>query len=698
MTNGNDFFSVMTIPRSGAATGSILDLPEEDGGLAAVVGTGAQTLAREQATGDAAVLQAARDVLTAAFSERPQFLDPFAPAAERNAEVLMVLRAAIQDARTRGGPLARVPNDHETLIQLFAQTLGWGPAQRYLDDERVTEIKINNESIMVQESGHGFITVPERFHTKAEVKTRAILLASILGIRLDSERPQETLPIAHGTRMHATIYPRIPEVDGALICIRRGRREAWDLDDVQSRGTINGEIADLLRLAVSARCSILIAGRTGSGKTGLLEALANSIPGEPHIITIEDHALEVLIRRTANWTRELVDTQRDPAAYGRVAREALRQTPDVVIPGETRAQEAGAILAVMQSDHPVMTTVHATAPQAAVERYAICATLKDSYMYEGRYDDALVAACDGFDMVIKVDFWESIGRRLVTEIALVDGTAREGDRVRPNMIPLVRVDVRPSGEMSWQMQARAVGGRLEWLEGSDRTPPQLRDKLLRARAQAAVRSTIGTTLDNAQDAIIRAERMLAAGEAGRAMNTLRTAWGQRRDERLMLAAQKALAQAPTAFASLVQEAETQRGRLERLVEQRSWIEARQTYEQLAADVARAAAAMPTGGWARLLQRVKAGLEREQQARTARSDAEAALVRGQVRNALELLAPFNAVEADLSPVTLISLLHVREQAMTIMVQRGEGSQSVLDTVRAQRAALEQAVADQQRGQQ
>ena len=73
---------------------------------------------------------------------------------------------------------------------------------------------------------------------------------------------------------------------------------------------------------------MLIAGRTGSGKTGLLEALANSWPGEAHTLTIEDHTMEIGIRRADLWTRELVDTQRDPLAFGRVAREALRQTPE----------------------------------------------------------------------------------------------------------------------------------------------------------------------------------------------------------------------------------------------------------------------------------------------------------------------------------------------------------------------------------
>ena len=106
--------------------------------------------------------------------------------------------------------------------------------------------------------------------------------------------------------------------------------------------------------------------------------------------------------------------------------------------------------------------------------------------------------------------------------------------------------------------------------------------------------------------------------------------------------------------------------------------------------------MPTGGWARLLQRVKTGLEREAQARAARTDAEAALAMGQARNALELLQPFNAAEMELSRPTLLTLLRVREQAMAVMVQRGEGAPAALETLRSQRVALEQALTVEQRG--
>jgi pilus assembly protein CpaF len=663
---------------------------DEDGGLAALMGTQNVTLARELALSESAILQAARDVLQTAFAEegRTQYLDPFAPAAERNAEVVAVLRAAIAEHRARGGVLARVPADDETLLAIFAATLGWGPAQRYLDDVRMNEVKIIGRRIRVQEAGKPFVTAPEAFNSTDEVQSRALLLASVLGVRLDAEIPQATLPVAHGTRMHVSIPPRT--VDGALICIRRGRREAWDLDDVLKRGSLDEPVAELLKLFSRARCAMLLAGRTGSGKTGLLEALANSWPGDPHILTIEDHTMEIGIRRADIWTRELVDTQRDPLAFGRVAREALRQTPDLLLPGEIRGNEAGAILALVLSDHPVISTLHARSCQEAIERFASCAALPGAYMYEGRRDDGLRDACTGFDVLIKVDFWEESGRRLITEIALLDGAEVERGMVKPRVVPLVKVDVQPDGKIVWVAEARVVqGGMLEWTGGTDRTPEPLREKLKRARALAQIRAA-ATTLDVVADAMGRAERLLLASEAERALATLKSAWVQRRDMRLIGVAQRALAQAPATFATITAAATAQLMDLERLMAARRWQEAHITYEHLLADLADAAAVVPMGGWEQVEARIRAGLAQEAEAEEARLEAEIALGQGHPHAAVELVKRFTITE--LPRHVALPLMRVRERALEALWERGEGSEEALRTVRAQRTGLEQAEPD------
>lgn len=667
---------------------------EEDGGLASLMGQAPSTLARDAALREPAILQAAKDVLQTSFADddRRHYLDPFAPAAERNAEVASVLRASVAQHRQRGGVLGRVPTDDETLLALFAATVGWGPAQRYLDDRNVNEVKIIGRRIRVQESGKPFVTVPERFTSVDEVKDRAMLLAAVLGVRLDAEVPQSTLPVAHGTRMHVTIPPRVPR-DTTLVCIRRGRRECWDVEDVLKRGTVDTALADLLKLLSRARCSFLIAGRTGSGKTGMLEALANSWPGEPHIVTIEDHTAEIGIRRHDLWTREHVNTEHDPQAFGRVAKEAMRQTPDLLLPGETRGNEAGAILAMVLSDHPVMTTLHARSCLEAAQRFASFASMPGAYMYEGRRNDALRDTCVGFDVVIKMDVWEDLGIRLVTEVALLAGSASQQGSLEPELIPLANVDVQGDGQITWRLAARVgVGGMLDWVDGGDRTPQSLREKLVRARALAQIRAS-STTLDVVSNATQRASRHLLANEAARAMATLRSAWLQRRDGRLITAAQQALAQLPAGFAEERAQAASGQAELLRLVERKRWRAARQQYEGLMGDLALAASAAPTGGWDVVEAEIRAGLAQEGDAEEARIEAETALAQRQPRAAIDVLARFTA--ADLPLAVALPLIRVREAAMEQLLTLGQGSEAAASSVRAQRQALEQAlVAEQQ----
>lgn len=556
--------------------------------------------------GEPAVRQAAADALRAEIQTRKLhlLLDPFAPVAARRQLVYEILRAAIAQHRQRGGALARVRDDAETLDALFAATIGWGPAQRYLDDPQVNEVKIVGTRIRVQEVGQPFVTVSEQFASDAEVITRAQLLASVLGVTLDAAHPQATLPLSHGTRMHVSIPPRV--ADGPLVCIRRGRTTAWTVADLLDRGSLDQPTADLLALLSRARCSMLIIGRTGSGKTALLEALANSWPGDPHIITIEDHTLEIGIRDGLTWTRELVDTHQDPQAFGLVAREALRQTPDLVLPGETRASEAGAILSLILSDHPVMTTIHARNGADGLERYASCAALPGSYMYVGRRDDALRDACSGFDVTVKVDMLAETGQRVVTEIALSAGVEATPSGLVAHTIRLVTLQVDPLGRLCWTPSAEVADGGLRWLAGVDLTPATLQSKLQRARATGRLGST-APSQDVVRSALHEAERRMHGGRAPVALEVLREAWQTRRDEQLLHAAQVALTTLDAVRAAELPGAQAQETVLQHALRQHRWSVAAEVFETIQANLVWAALLAPPAGWDQVARRITDGL-------------------------------------------------------------------------------------------
>ncbi len=652
----------------------------EDGGLASLRFGGVVALSLDQVLTDAAVLTAARDALRDSLSD--DFLDPFAPAELRNQQVREVLRTAISHAQQYGGALAAVPDDVNVLMRLFSATVGWGPAQPYLDDPRVQEVQIIRTAIRAQEAGQPFVTVPDRFDSVAEVHNRATLLAARLNVKLDSANPQATIPLAHGTRMHVSIDPLIAD-KGILVCIRRGRTTAWDVQDILARGSINQTVADLLNLLCRAHCSFLIAGHTGSGKTALLEALANSWPGDPHILTIEDHTMEIVIRRTQTWTRELVDTRKDPRAFGKAAREALRQTPNLVTPGETRGEEAGAILSLVTSDHPVITTIHARTCADAAARFARCATLPGSYMYEGRFADALVDTCAGFEVVVKIESWEALGRRLVTEIALLDGVCETTGGLRPVIIPLVQMHVNADGVVTWECLAQpSADGNLVWSDGQDHTPASLGDKLCRVRAHAAVRLT--TSLTVIATALRRADDLLLSGECERAMSTLIQAWHVRQDERLARLGQRAIALAPRTFDDLTQQARVAFASVQDLLQQRHWQAARERLGQLLKQADLAIAAMPVDGWSVLQSQIDQGVEQVALAGIAMRQADMALIGGDVHTARQLL---ENLSIDVLPDDFHApLLDLKVQVYTHLVQRGEGSAQVLETLTTQLAAL------------
>lgn len=644
----------------------------EDGGLGALITKPGQSNRSFQATAE--ILQATRDLLLERIDVT--LLDPVAPARVRNPAVLQVLRAEIGAQIERGaGPLRAVPIDEASLLLLFRDALGWGPAQPYLDDERIQEVKIIGDRIMVQEDGADFVVVPERFRDSQQALDRALLLASRLNVPLDHAHPQGTLPLSYGTRMHVTVPPCTPE-HAALICIRRGRHEAWTLDDVLRRGACDQAVAELLLLFARAQCSFLIAGETGSGKTALLEALVNSWPGEPHVITIEDNTLEISVQHAA-WTRELVQTAHEPNAFGRAAKEVLRQTPSVVAPGEIRAAEAGAILAVAVSGHAIITTLHAKSALQAVNRFADCAALPDAYSYAGRRDNALEDACDNLEVVIHVE--KLGGRRFVSELVLLDGVETQGGRLRPRVVPLVELVVGADGELRWKCAARVVSDCLAWIGDTDRTPASLTRKLRLLNARGVVRAA-PTTRAAIIDATARSAQLVQSGQITAALALLARVWADRHDPALLTAARHAL----DADLARLHEQQTAAERLvttiQMAISRGDWQTARATLAAVLTNLTWAAAFTPSGGWQALEEQIETGLAADRHAAMVVETAQAALDGGRPHDALALLG--SITQTSLAPDSLRACLQVRRSAVATLVESGEASRDALAVIDAQ----------------
>ena len=134
----------------------------------------------------------------------------------------------------------------------------------------------------------------------------------------------------------------------------------------------DGRIAEFLEACVHHKRNILIAGKTGSGKTTFARSLIEKVPSRERILTIED-VHELMLPSHPNKLHLMYGS-----AVGRVsARDALaacmRASPDRIFLAELRGDEAWDYITSLNTGHPgSISTVHA---DSAVQTYQRVATL-----------------------------------------------------------------------------------------------------------------------------------------------------------------------------------------------------------------------------------------------------------------------------------------------------------------------------------
>ncbi len=122
-------------------------------------------------------------------------------------------------------------------------------------------------------------------------------------------------------------------------------------------------------IMTSKRGLVLVVGGTGSGKSTTLAAMINerNCADTGHIITVEDPVEFV------HQHQKCIVTQReigiDTLSYKDALKNALRQTPDVILIGEIRDVETmEAAITFAETGHLCISTLHANNANQAIER------------------------------------------------------------------------------------------------------------------------------------------------------------------------------------------------------------------------------------------------------------------------------------------------------------------------------------------
>jgi pilus assembly protein CpaF len=169
-----------------------------------------------------------------------------------------------------------------------------------------------------------------------------------------------------------------------------------------------------LEKIVLAGYNILCSGGTGSGKTTMLNALAEIIPKAERVITIEDSA-ELIINNQPNLVRM---ESRNANVEGKneikirdLIRTALRMRPDRLIVGEVRGKETIDMLQALNTGHTGMSTGHANSPRDMLLRLETMVLLDENIPLEA----IRAQIASAIDIIIGVSRMRD-GTRKVTSI------------------------------------------------------------------------------------------------------------------------------------------------------------------------------------------------------------------------------------------------------------------------------------------
>jgi len=252
---------------------------------------------------------------------------------------------------------------------LAEETLGVGPLAPLMADPAVTDILVNGANQVYVERFGRLERTEVRFRDDEHLLRIIQRIAARVGRRVDEGSPMVDARLPDGSRVNATIPP--VALDGPALSIRRFGRRRLRRADLLRFGMLSQDMTTFLEYAVQARKNLLISGGTGAGKSTFLGALAEVIPAEERVITIED-AAELILDQP-----HVVRMETRPAnveGRGRItARDlvinSLRMRPDRIIVGEVRGPEALDMLQAMNTGHDGgMTTVHANTPRDALAR------------------------------------------------------------------------------------------------------------------------------------------------------------------------------------------------------------------------------------------------------------------------------------------------------------------------------------------
>ena len=255
---------------------------------------------------------------------------------------------------------------------VLQQNIGLGNLEILLKDPRLEEIVVNNakDVVWVYHRKYGWLKTNIKIPDENRIRYYSTIIGRDVGKEITMLSPLMDAHLKTGDRVNATLSPISSK--GNTLTIRKFAVRPWTITDFIKEKTISYEAAALLWMAVQNELSVIIAGGTASGKTSMLNGLANFFPPNQRILSLED-TRELMLPKILHWV-PLETRLPNPEGKGGITMfdlvvNSLRMRPDRVLVGEIRKRaEAEVLFEAMHTGHSVYGTLHANNVRETVNR------------------------------------------------------------------------------------------------------------------------------------------------------------------------------------------------------------------------------------------------------------------------------------------------------------------------------------------
>ncbi|WP_063588600.1 P-type DNA transfer ATPase VirB11 [Achromobacter ruhlandii] len=269
------------------------------------------------------------------------------------------------------------------------------PVAAYMKDEAVREITIPRPGVILTRS-HGRWDLHEDPELTFEflealVSTMAsfnnVNFSPIMSLLLpDGERGQVAKPpaVVDGTlsiniRKHSTVVKTLDQLaeEGAFDNWRNVSGEIppgapiTAADQELLKLLAQGKMQEFLKVAVQTCRNVIVAGKTGSGKTTFARSLIECVPVGERILTVED-VHELMLPNHPNRVHMIYGSGAGRMSATDCIAAAMRSSPDRIFLSELRGPEAWDYLNALNTGHPgSVTTTHANSAWDTYDRVAL---------------------------------------------------------------------------------------------------------------------------------------------------------------------------------------------------------------------------------------------------------------------------------------------------------------------------------------